>query len=118
MPPGSRQPNRATVVAPLTPEQYRLQVTLTAEAYATLRRAQDLMRHTVPTGDLSVILERALTLLVRALEQRKFAATDRPRTARSLGQRHSRQIPANVRRRVWQRDGGAVRVRRGSRSLH
>jgi hypothetical protein len=106
LPPLTQKPKRTAVVAPLSPEQYKLQVTVSAETYALLRRAQDLMRHAVPTGDVSVIIDRALKVFVRELEQQKFAATDRPRTARSLGHGHSRHIPANVRRRVWERDGG------------
>jgi 5-methylcytosine-specific restriction endonuclease McrA len=76
-----------------------------AETHDKLRRAQDLLRHTVPNGDLAVIVDRALTLLVRELERTKFAETARPREA-SGSERRSRHIPAEVRRRVWQRDGG------------
>jgi hypothetical protein len=67
---------------------------------------QDLLRHAIPTGDLSVIVDRALKVLVRELEQQKFAATNRPRTILAVAQRRSRHIPADVRRRVWARDGG------------
>jgi 5-methylcytosine-specific restriction endonuclease McrA len=97
---------RPAVVTPLAPEHYKLQVTLSADTYASLRRAQDLMRHAVPNGDVSVIIDRALKMLVRELERQKFAATDRPRTARRTTRTPSRYIPADVRRRVWQRDGG------------
>lgn len=60
---------------------------------------------TIPNGDPAAIVERALALLVRQLEQTKFAATDRPRKVRP-GDPRSRHIPAAVRRAVWQRDGG------------
>ena len=103
--PTPAQPRAPSLVAPLAPERYKLQVTLSAESYHTLRRAQDLLRHSVPDGDLAAIVERALTLLVRELEQTKCAATDRPRTA-PLARTRSRHIPANVRRDVWKRDGG------------
>ena len=106
MPPTSEPPKRSAVVAPLTPELYKLQVTLSTESHAMLRRAQDLLRHAFPTGDLSVIIDRALKVLVRQLEQQKFAATNRPRTVLTVAQGRSRHIPADVRRRVWQRDGG------------
>lgn len=100
------EPTRRTAtVAPLAPEQYKLQVTLSAETYSKLRQAQELLRHSVPDGDLAAVVDRALTALVRELEQRKFAATNRPRKAHSSDGR-SRHIPAEVRRRVWQRDGG------------
>lgn len=100
------EPTRRTAtVAPLAPERYKLQVTLSADGHDTLRRAQDLLRHSIPDGDLATIVERALTLLVRELEQTKFAATDRPGKVGSSAT-PSRHIPAEVRRRVWQRDGG------------
>jgi 5-methylcytosine-specific restriction endonuclease McrA len=100
------QSQRGAVVAPLSPQHYKLQVTLSAETYATLRRAQDLMRHTAPIGDVAVIVDRALKLLVRELEQQKVGATNRPRTADGAAQSQSRHIPANVRRTVWERDEG------------
>ena len=99
-----RRPQSA-VIAPLAPERYKLQVTLSAETYAKLRRAQDLLRHAIPNGDPAAIVDRALTLLVRELERTKFAETERPRRAQTV-QKRSRHIPAEVRRRVWKRDEG------------
>jgi 5-methylcytosine-specific restriction endonuclease McrA len=93
------------VVAPLAPEQYKLQVTISRETHDKLRRAQDLLRHQIPNGDPAVILNRALTLLVSDLERTKYAATERPRAARQASTR-SRHIPAAVRREVWKRDAG------------
>ena len=63
------------------------------------------MRHAIPSGDEAAILDRALTALLAALAQRKFAATGKPRPSAgaAVGSRH---IPAEVRREVWQRDGG------------
>jgi len=93
------------VIAPLAPERYRVQFTVSRETHDKLRRAQDLLRHTIPSGDPAEIFDRALTLLVDRLEKSKCAATPRPRpsAAASAGSRH---IPAAVRREVWQRDGG------------
>ena len=97
--------SRSAVVAPLTPEQYKVQVTVGRETIEKLRRVQDLMRHTIPDGDPAVILDRALTVLLAQLERTKLAATERPRNARELmlGSRH---VPAAVRRTVWARDRG------------
>lgn len=94
----------ATIV-PLSPTRFKLQVTIVADTHEKLRLAQDLLRHTVPDGDLSEVLDRALTVLVRQLERQRFAATARPRPARASSAT-SRYIPASVRRAVWQRDGG------------
>ncbi|HEY0874322.1 MAG TPA: hypothetical protein VGD94_12685 [Vicinamibacterales bacterium] len=96
---------RPAVVQPLAPERYKVQFTFSGEMRDMLRRVQDLMRHTVPNGDLAVIFERALRLLHDDLEKKKLAATTRPRKVRSR-RRRSRDIPASVRREVWKRDGG------------
>jgi hypothetical protein len=67
------------VVVPLAPERYKVQMTIGAETLSKLRRAQDLLRHQVPDGDLSVVFDRALTLLVTELERKKCAIVNRPR---------------------------------------
>ena len=102
--PQAASPSRSAVVVPLTPEQYKLQVTVGRETITKLRRVQDLMRHAVPDGDPAVILDRAVTVLLAHLERTKLAATNRPRAGRelTLGSRH---VPAAVRRAVWARDG-------------
>jgi hypothetical protein len=89
----------------LAPERYRVQFTFSREAHDKLRRAQDLLRHSIPTGDPAAICERALTLLLADLEKRKLAAAVHPRTSggASPGSRH---VPASVRREVWARDEG------------
>jgi len=66
---------------PLSPERYRLQVTLGAEAQRALRRAQDLTRHTNPRGDLAVIVETALLEYVERLEARKLGKLRRRASA-------------------------------------
>ena len=92
-------------VRPLAPERYKLQVTIAAETRAKLQRAQDLLRHSLPSGDVALILDRALDLLVRDLERKKAAEVDRPRNLANP-RTDSRHIPAEVRRAVWRRDGG------------
>lgn len=98
-------PPRRSVVRPLAPETYKVQFTLSREGHDRLRRAQDLLRHTVPNGDVAVIFERALTLLVEDLEKKKLAATARPRRGRPTSD-GSRHVPSAVKREVWKRDGG------------
>lgn len=99
------RPRHSATVTPLAPERYKLQVTLSLEAHGKLRRAQDLLRHAIPSGDLGAILDRALTLLVADLEKTRLAATTRPRAA-GKPTRGSRHVPAAVKRRVWARDQG------------
>ena len=93
------------VVAPLSPERYRLQLTIGEEAHDDLRCLQDLMRREIPDGDPAVIVARALKLLRQDVQRRAFAATPRPRPAKGT-KPGSRHIPASVERTVWQRDGG------------
>jgi hypothetical protein len=61
-----------TVVAPLSAERFKLQVTLSRQGRDALLRAQELLRHQVPRGDLAIVLERALALLCEELEDKKF----------------------------------------------
>ncbi len=99
-------PTRPAVVVPLAPERYKVQFTASAAIYRNLRRAQGLLRHQIPDGDLAAVMGRALELLVRDLEKKKIAATDRPRAGKQTAEGHSRHIPAAVKRAVWQRDQG------------
>lgn len=112
-------PPRPPVVAPLSPERYKIQITVDAEARDLLRQAQDLMRHTLPSGDPAAIISRALRVLVDDLLRKKTAATSRPARPRAI-ENGSRAIPASVRREVWKRDRGecafeGVRGRCGAR---
>jgi hypothetical protein len=93
------------LVTPLAPERYKVQFTASTEMYVKLRYAQDLLKHIVPTGDLAVVFDRALSALIEQLEKQKCAATSRPRNARTSAS-GSRHIPAAVRREVWRRDQG------------
>ena len=60
-----------STVAPLAPERYKMSLTLSRETYEKIRRAQDLLRHAIPNGDLAAVLDRALTLLLKDLERSK-----------------------------------------------
>ena len=96
---------RSAEVKPLAPERYKIQFTVGRETYEKFRNVQDLLRHSVPTGDPAAIFERGLDLLLTELERTKFAASARPRASRAAAPT-SRYIPAEVRRAVWQRDAG------------
>ena len=98
-------PVHRPLIAPLTPERYRLQFTVSKETHDKLRHVQDLLCREIPNGDPAVIFERALDLLVHAVEKKKLAATAKPRLPRG-SKTGSRDVPAHVRRAVWKRDGG------------
>jgi len=114
--PKAGPPARPAVVVPLAPERYKVQFTASAATREKLRRAQELLCHRIPGGDVAEVIDLALDLLVRDLEKKKFAATERPRTSGAgvSGLRvdgpaapgASRHIPAEVKRAVWQRDQG------------
>ena len=100
------QPVRPAAVVPLAPERYKVQFTASAATCDKLRRAQELLRHQIPNGDLAAVVDLALDLLVENLEKKKFGATDRPRRSGAVALVPSRHIPAEVKRAVWQRDRG------------
>ena len=93
------------VIAPLAPDRYKFQVTITRETHDKLRKIQDLLRHAVPNGDPAVILDRALTCLLQDLEKRRGVQAARPRGEPPCNAR-GRHVPAAVRREVWARDEG------------
>jgi 5-methylcytosine-specific restriction endonuclease McrA len=93
-------------VQPLAPQRFAIQVTVGRATHDKLRRAQDLLGHQVPAADLEQVLDRALDASIRQLEHAKFAATERPRRARTRSTEGKRHIPAHVKRTVHERDGG------------
>lgn len=103
--PRFRSPTPRDEAVPVSASNYRLQVTISAETHEKLRRARDLLRHAIPDGDIAVILDRALTLLLADTERRRCGAAMRPRQG-SEEEGHTRHIPAAVKREVWRRDRG------------
>jgi 5-methylcytosine-specific restriction endonuclease McrA len=91
-------------VSPLSPGRYALQLTMSQGTHDKLRRAQALLGHAIPSGEIAEVIDRALDALIANLEKRKFGVTDNPRVTRpSSSPRH---IPARVRRAVRDRDKG------------
>jgi hypothetical protein len=95
----------AAGIVPLSPERYRLQVTIGGVTLERLRLARDMLRHAIPSGDDAAVIERALVALLAELLRKKFAATEQPRPARGTAA-GSRHIPAEVKRAVFMRDLG------------
>jgi hypothetical protein len=69
------------------------------------------MRPSVPDGDLGAIVEQAVTEKLQRLEARRFARTPAPRKTllQSETSPTTRQIPAAVKRAVYERDAGRCR---------
>jgi len=97
-------PSPPTRLSPLSPERYTIQVTISATTHEKLRYAQSLLGHSIPSGEIACVLDRALDALIGQLEKRKLAATSLSRRSRPT--RARRHIPAHVRRAVWERDQG------------
>ena len=97
-------PSRSTV-RPIAAERYEVRFTATAELREKLRLAQDLLGHAVPSGEMAQVVDRALTVLIDQLVRRKFAATPHPRQCRGQA-KEGDNIPADVRRTVYVKDGG------------
>src|SRR5262249_8109490 len=98
-------------------ERFQVQVVVSKSTHDKLRRAQALLSHAVPNGDVAQVLDRALDSLIAQLERRKVGAarsvarqpnrapaTAPTRPAARAGR--ARYIPAQTRRTVWDRDGG------------
>ena len=92
-------------VTPLAPRRYGWQLTVGQETQDLLQEVQDLLGSDVPPGDLEAVLKYSLLAARERLLKRKCAATDRPRPGRPRNA-DSRHVPAEVRRAVWERDGG------------
>ena len=99
-------------LSPLGASRFALQVTISQATRDKLRRAQELLGHQIPSGDLAQVLDRALDSLIDKLERRKFAKTDKPARAPGTGvvsrrrAREGRHVPAKVRKAVCERDQG------------
>jgi len=93
-------------VAPLAPERFKLQLTISRKTRERLEEARCLLAHQVPDGDLAEVVDRALDALVRELRRKKYAETEAPQKPRPVKKSdHTRHIPNHVRREVARRDG-------------
>jgi hypothetical protein len=68
-------PGLVAKVAPITPQQFVLQVTIDQSTYDKLRHAQALLGLQSSSGDVAELLHRALRTLIQRLEKRRLTAT-------------------------------------------
>jgi 5-methylcytosine-specific restriction endonuclease McrA len=103
------------IIETTSPERYRVQFTIGKESHDKLRRLQTLLRREIPDGDPGAIFDRALTLLLEKVEKTKLGAAAKPRPTpiRPAADRQlrtpvvlSRDLPRDVKRGAWRRDGG------------
>jgi hypothetical protein len=82
-----------------------VQFTADCETHSQLEELRALMRHQIPDGDVGKILSRAISALLAQVRKQKCADVSSPRSAKP-NEKASRHVPAEIRRAVWQRDGG------------
>src|SRR5262245_10077119 len=92
-------------VEPIARERYVLRACLDQKTLDKLHHVQALLSHEIPKGNLPSVLDRVLELAIQQLEKKKFGASSRRRSSRNAST-NPRHIPAQVRRAVWERDGG------------
>jgi 5-methylcytosine-specific restriction endonuclease McrA len=95
-------PTRAQV-EPLSQDRFLVKFTSSRAMREKLELASDLMRHANPNGDLAVVLERAVDLLIAELEKKKQGRANQPqKKPRSAKDTH---VTHAARREVVERDG-------------
>lgn len=88
---------------PIAESRYKVQLTADKALRDKLELARQLMSQRSPNGDLAVIVERAVDLLIEKLSKEKLATTQYPRKARPSSRRG--YVTRLVRREVFERDG-------------
>jgi hypothetical protein len=94
---------------PLAPARYKVQFTAGVELRDKLERLRALLRSEVPDGDLGLVVEKAVDVMLERIDARKFGRTRSPRTKPRRSNPASRDVTAEVQRVVYERDGGQCR---------
>jgi 5-methylcytosine-specific restriction endonuclease McrA len=101
-PGADKAPTRANL-EPLSASCYLVQFTASAELYAEIGQARELLSHVLPRGDLPALFSRAIKALIEQEVRRRLGAgRKRKRRAQKPGSRH---VPVEVKAEVWRRDG-------------
>jgi hypothetical protein len=98
---------RGSQLVPLSETRHKVQFTASDALRRKLERAQDLMRHANADGDLAVVVERAVDLLLERLEKQRLGKSLRPRKPRmdDAGAGAGAGVSRATRRAVFERDG-------------
>src|SRR6267143_103210 len=70
--PPSRREERPSKVSPLSEDTFKFQFTASRACHEKFRQAQDLLRHRVPNGDVAMIFEKALHVLIDHVKKERF----------------------------------------------
>jgi hypothetical protein len=79
-------PGPTGTLQPLAIDSYCLQLHVSGALQAKLELARDLMSHANPSGDLAVVVERALDVLVEKLRAQRFGQPKRIRPVAALSE--------------------------------
>jgi hypothetical protein len=100
------------LIEPTSEARYRIQLNASSALKEKLELFQDLVSHSIPSGDIAAVLERALDLALEQVQKQRFAKTDKPRRPqrpRGLKRKrpslHREHIPNATQREVATRDG-------------
>jgi 5-methylcytosine-specific restriction endonuclease McrA len=103
----TRASGRAPHPEPLGESRYSVRFVADADVHAQLEELRDLLRHTIPDADVGKILAKAIGELLERVKKQKVGSCAKPRAPRASSvATPSRHIPAEIRRTVWERDGG------------
>ncbi|MCC6652781.1 MAG: HNH endonuclease [Candidatus Eisenbacteria bacterium] len=91
-------------ITPSAGGEYDVRLSITEDERAVLRRAEDLLGHAVPSGDLAEIYARAMKAYVAQLEKERFGAKRSASVATAVTK--SRTPTREMRGFVEDRDGG------------
>ncbi len=98
-PPPARWPKFAA----LGGERWEARFTMGQATHEAMRYFEQMLGRKITSEEIDQALLRGLEAMAAAIEQRRFAATDRPRKQRRTAK--GRHIPAAVKREVRERDG-------------
>ena len=113
------------VIEPISAARYRIQLDASVQLKKKLEHAIDLLSHSIPSGDLAIVIERALDVLIERVERERFAQNRSRRSRTAVGGKgemgekrekreksvkssafHARRhIPNEVKRQIVARDG-------------
>jgi 5-methylcytosine-specific restriction endonuclease McrA len=108
-PPATPAAETPSTIVPISAEKYSLRVTIDAELKKEIDDLKALLSHKVPSGELGAVLREAVRCAIEKHGKRKGAVEpSRKRKAPVAAKeaRPRREPTAEVRRQVWQRDGG------------
>jgi hypothetical protein len=93
---------------PLSPARYKVQFTADAALREKLERLRALLRSEVPDGDIGLVVEKAVDVMLERIEARKYGRTRSPRRQPRPSNPSSRDVTAEVQRAVYERDGASA----------